>query len=208
MVFEEHRLERRHERQVEPVEPDHRLATVVVVVMPVPFGGQDEVTGRHLAGIAVDGCVHPGSHHHEADRRRRVPMRGRGLSGTEILDSTPQRGTREREAVQARVGEGEHAPVAAALERDDLAGPLRQRIRPSPWPQPRLRGRERHVGHQGRLEAPERLQVARSEGAAKLVVTDFDGIGAADVDGGHVLLLGACRIRGSILLMRRPRIGC
>ena len=188
MVLEEDRLERDHQRQVEPVEPDHRLVAVVVVVVPLPVRGEDQVARLHLAGVAVDGRVDARARHHEADRGGRVPVGGRALTRAEELDRAPERRAREREAVQPRVREREHAPVAAALDRDDLARALGERQHGVPLPEPGQGARERHVRHDLALQAPQRLQIVGGERAAELVVADLDGVGATDVDA-HLDLL-------------------
>ena len=189
VVLEEDRLERHHQRQVEPVEPDHRLVPVVVVVVPLPVRGEDQVAGLHLAGVAVDRRVDARAGHDEADRGRRVTVGRRALARPEVLDGAPERRAREGQAVEPRIGEREHTAVAAALDRDDLAGALGKREDGVPFPEPRLRARERNVGHDLALQAPEGLQVVGGKRPAELVVADLDRVRAVDVDAHSDLLL-------------------
>ena len=139
VVLEEDRLERDHQRQVEPVEPHHRLVAVVVVVVPHPVRREDQVAGLHLARVAVDRRVDARARHHEADRRGSVPVRRRVLARAEVLDRAPEGRARERQPAEPRVREREHAPVAAALDRDDLAGALGEGEDRVPLPEPRDR---------------------------------------------------------------------
>src|SRR5207249_8239425 len=92
------------------------------------------------------------------------------LPGPEVLDRAPERRAREGKAVEARVGEGEDPAVAAAIEGDELAGPLGEREGVGLPPDPGPGCRQGRHGHQPRGHLPEWLQVAGGEGAAELVV--------------------------------------
>ena len=65
---------------------------------------------------------------HEAEGVLRVPVLRRVLARHQVLDRRPQRRRRERPSAQARVGQRDRAPLAAAADRDEVAG-LRRRAR-------------------------------------------------------------------------------
>ncbi len=81
------------ERDVETVDPRHRLIGLVVVAVEVPArGGEQEVAAAHRDRVTVDHGPHAFTFDDEAECVLRVAMLGRGFLGAEILDRRPQRG--------------------------------------------------------------------------------------------------------------------
>ena len=108
-------------RDVEPVEPEHRLVGVVAVVVPGHVGRDDEVAGVHERALAVDGGVRALALQHEAQRRLRVAVRGRHLVRHDQLHAGIERGGDLRLSAQAGVLQDQHAPLGF-LGGDQLAG--------------------------------------------------------------------------------------
>src|SRR5438445_111316 len=63
--LEEHRVQRLDEGDVEAVHPHHRPVGLIAVIVPRPARRQDEVAGRHVDALAVDGGVGPLALHDE-----------------------------------------------------------------------------------------------------------------------------------------------
>jgi len=85
-----------HQRQVEPVEPDHRLVGAAVMLVPGHARRQHEVAGGHRTRLAVHRGPDAAALQDEPDGRRRVPVRGRALLRVEVLHGPPQGGGGER----------------------------------------------------------------------------------------------------------------
>ena len=126
--LEELRLGDVLQRDVQAVDPGHRRLRRVVVRVPVPAGLRQEVAAAHRHRVAADDRPDALALEHEAEGVLRVPVLGRVLPRHQVLDRRPQRRRGERAAVQARVGEGDRAALAAAAHRDE-AGPPAPRAR-------------------------------------------------------------------------------
>src|SRR5690606_38604506 len=85
VFFAERRLEEPYDRHVEPVEPDARAIAFVAVVMERPGRRHDEVAEAHRGALATNRGIGALTLEHEAQRRRRVPMRWRRLSREDEL---------------------------------------------------------------------------------------------------------------------------
>ncbi len=83
---------------------------------------------------------------------------GADLVGAEVLHRRPQRRHRVRCPVQTRVGAGQHPPVAAAIDRDQMAGALAQALQFLGRPPERHRPHRRRRGEQA-PQLPQRLQL-------------------------------------------------
>ncbi len=174
MVLEEARVERSDDRQVEAVEPEHRLVAVVRVVVERPRRREHQVAGVHVACIAIDGRPHAAAFEDEADGRRRVPVGGRPLVRTERLDGTPEGRRREGCAVEARVRQRQHAALAATLDRDEISRPRRQCPQRLAFPKPWDCGGHRCAGEQRSRLRPKWLQVDRPEVCVERVEPSLD----------------------------------
>ena len=108
-------------RDVEPVEPEHRLVGVVAVVVPGHVGRDDEIAGRHEGTLAVHGRVRALAFEHEAQRRLRVAVGGGHLVRHDELHAGIERGGDLGLAAHARVFQDQHAPLGL-LGGDQRAG--------------------------------------------------------------------------------------
>src|SRR6266851_1423409 len=66
---------------IEAVEPDHRLASLVSVVVQRRGGREHQDARVHQALVSLDGRIRALTAHHEAKRIRRVPVRRSNLAG-------------------------------------------------------------------------------------------------------------------------------
>ena len=66
--FRKRRVEELHHRDVEPVEPEHRLRSLIGVIMPGHRRRNDKVAGRHRGALAVDGGIGALAFEDEAQR--------------------------------------------------------------------------------------------------------------------------------------------
>jgi hypothetical protein len=71
--------------EVEAVEPDHRLTTLVTVVVPSPRRSQDHVAALHVYLFAIDGSEAAVTFDDEAEREGNVTVGGRHLAGENEL---------------------------------------------------------------------------------------------------------------------------
>src|SRR6516162_5101413 len=78
-------IQQAHDRNVEPVEPDHRLLRLVAVVVPSPGRGNHEVAGEHRRALTVDGGIGSLALDDEAQRRLRMAVRRGHLAGQDQL---------------------------------------------------------------------------------------------------------------------------
>ena len=87
IALHEARVEERDDRDVEAVEPHHRLIARVAVVVPRPGRRDDEVAGMHRDALAVDRGIRAGAFDHEAQRRLRVAVARRDFAGHDELQA-------------------------------------------------------------------------------------------------------------------------
>ena len=114
-------VEEAHQRDVEAVEPDHRLAAVVAVVVEGPRRGDDEVAVAHRRALAVDRGVGAFAVEHQAQRRLGVAVRRRHLARQDQLQAGVERLGDARLAAQGRVLEDQDAALGL-LGGDQAAG--------------------------------------------------------------------------------------
>jgi hypothetical protein len=157
------------ERDVQPVQPGHGRVGLVVVAVEAPAGGEQEVAAAHRHRVAVDHRPDALALHDEPEGVLGVPVHRRVLARVEVLDGRPQRRRRERRPAQARVGQRDRPPLAAAAHRDEVAGPLGQPQQALPAPHVRGRGRARAGRHQVADLGPQRHQQRGLEAAVELV---------------------------------------
>src|SRR5260370_8731759 len=75
VVLEEDGLQCRQQRQVQAIEPHHRLVALVVVVVPVPVRGEDQVARLHIAGAPLYPRLAPLARGNETNTRWPSPHR-------------------------------------------------------------------------------------------------------------------------------------
>ena len=119
--LEETGIDLPHERDVQPVDPGHRLVGGVVMLVPSHAGREQEVASTHRDRVVVDVGPHPLALDDEAERRLRMAMRRGLLARAEVLDRGPQRGGGVGRAGQARVGESDRPAFSPTADRDELA---------------------------------------------------------------------------------------
>ena len=122
------------ERDVQAVDPGHRLVGVVVVSVEAPSGRQQKVAPAHAHRIAVDHRPDALALDHEAEGVLRMAMFRRRLARTEILDRGPERRADIGVTAEAGIGEPDGPPLATASDRHQLARLFgkRQELRPLP----------------------------------------------------------------------------
>ena len=108
VMLGERRVEELDDRDVEPVEPEHRLVGLVAVVVPGHRRRDDEVAVVHRRAFAVDGGVGAVALEDEAQRALAVPMCGRDLARKHQLDAGVEVGRDLRLAAQAGILEDQH----------------------------------------------------------------------------------------------------
>ena len=54
IIFEKHGAHCIGQRRIQYVLPDHRLVSVVTMIMPGPVGGNNKITKVHLQPFAID----------------------------------------------------------------------------------------------------------------------------------------------------------
>jgi len=140
------------ERDVQTVDPRHRLIGLVVVPMEMPARGEQEVAAAHRHRITVDHRPHALALALalalEAERVLGVTMLRRGLLRPEVLDGRPQRRRHVRDTAEAGVGQRDRAAFPAAADGHEVAGPLRQRVQRRPLPDEGNGLRRRRHRHQ------------------------------------------------------------
>ena len=63
-----------HQRQIQTIQPNHRLIARVAVVVPAPLRGEDKVARMHLSAFTIDGGKCAFSFHDKAQRRLVMAM--------------------------------------------------------------------------------------------------------------------------------------
>ena len=80
-MFGEARIVQQHGRDIEPVQPDHRLRRGIAVVVPLPARSQHQVERSHDGFFAVDGGEGAFALHHEPQGALRVAVAGGDFAG-------------------------------------------------------------------------------------------------------------------------------
>ena len=148
-----------HERDVQSVDPRHRLVGVVVVAVEVPARRQQEVPAAHRHRIPVDDRPDAFALDDETEGVLRVAVLRGCFVRAQILDRRPQRRRRIRRAGQARVGQRDGPAFPATAHRHQVTGTGRQWVQIVPAPHVRHGLRGRNHRHQVRDLGPERNQV-------------------------------------------------
>ena len=73
------------ERNIEPIQPDHRALSLLTVVVPAPRGRHDEVARIHIRFFAVDRGIGPRPLDNETQCRLCVPVRRCDLAASDQL---------------------------------------------------------------------------------------------------------------------------
>ena len=172
-------VEEAHQRDVEAVEPDHRLVAVVAVVVEGPRRRDDEVAVAHRRALAVDGRVGALAVEHQAQRRLAVAVRRRHLARQDQLQPGVERLGDARAAAQRRVLE--HQDASLGLLGGDQPAGLQHVLAHLVVAPERRRDRARRLRRHQRAEhLPERRHVERAdalvEGAARVGAARGDGL--------------------------------
>ena len=157
VVLRERRVEELHDRDVQPVEPEHRLVRLVPVVVPRHRRRDDEVAVVHRRPLAIDGRMRAVAFEHEAQRALRVPVRGSDFARQHQLHAGIEIGRDLRLSAQPGILENQHA--ALGFFGGDQAAGLNHRganLRERP------RRRLARADRLGRDEARERRSIAAS----------------------------------------------
>ena len=165
-VLEEGGIQLLHQRDVQPVQPGHGPVACVMVAVPEHGRGEQEVTGTHGNGVAVNHGPDSLASDDEPERALRVAVRRGDFADPQVLDGRPQGGGRERAARQPGIGQGYGPPLPAPPDRHQLAGALGQRKERRPGPVVRLRRGFGVLRHEVVDLGPQRHQV----GAREIVV--------------------------------------
>ncbi len=208
VVLGEAGVEEAQHRDVEAVEPDHRLHhaldALVAMVVPGPRGRDDEVARVHGGALAAHGGVGPLAVDDEAQRRLHVAVRGRHLARHDQLQPGIDRLRDRGVAGQRRVLEHQHA--AHGLLGGDQVGRLhQQRADLVVAPQRGHAGRLRLARHQRMQRFPQRREVQRADAVvvvAALIRIGGRGAGGGGVHGVSLAVHGAAATSGAGLLVR------
>jgi hypothetical protein len=119
-----------------------------VVSVPAPAGLGQEVAAVHRHGVAVDDGPHALALDDEAEGMLGVAMFRRVLPRQQVLNRSPQRGSRKRAATEAGVGQRDRAALTTAPDWHQLPRPLSEREQVGPFPQVRQRPGSRVNRHQ------------------------------------------------------------
>jgi hypothetical protein len=170
---EEGGVHRLHQRNVEHVEPDHRLGAAVLMVVPGPGWREDEVALVHGEALAFDGGGGAAAFHDEAQGVRGMAVRFGHLAGKDHLDGAPEGG--RGACGKPGVGEAQRAALAARADVHLAPDALEQRLELTPAPVHRRHRRARLAREERRVvglvhPAVEPLEVAL-ERAAGIGVT-------------------------------------
>ena len=142
MVLGERGVEELDDRDVEAVEPEHRLVGLVAVVVPRHRRRDDEVAVVHRRPLAVHGRVRAVAFEHEAQGALRVPVCGRDLARQHELHAGVEVGGDLRLAAQAGILEDQHAALGL-LGGDQAAGLDHRRANLGERPRRRLAAADR-----------------------------------------------------------------
>ena len=162
VVLAEGAAEEGGERDVQPVEPDHRRGRLVAVVVPGPARRDDEIARLHGRLLALDRGVGAAAFDDEAQRALGVAVRRSHLARHDELQPGVQ-GVRDlRGALQPGVLEDQHP--ALGLFRADVLGRFEHR-RPYLGIGPAVRhtDRRRDRRHQRFEPGPQRCHVLRMD---------------------------------------------
>ena len=120
-MFRKRRIQKLHDRNVQAVQPEHRLAGLVPVIVPRHRRRDDEVPIVHRRALAVDGRMRAAAFEHEAQRTLRVSMCRRDFSRQHELHAGIQIGGDLRLPAESGIFENQHATLGF-LGGDQLAG--------------------------------------------------------------------------------------
>ena len=159
-IISERGFEEIDRREIEHVQPQHRLLRRIAVVVRGPVGGDHEIARRHESLLALDGRVGALAVEHEADCRRDVAMGRRHFARQDHLDAGKQRVGDTRLAAHGRILENEH-PTLRLIGADQAARLDHQRFHVVVVPDVRHAAGDRLLGHDRLHHLPERGHVAR-----------------------------------------------
>ena len=91
MGFGEDRAKLADQRDVEPVEPDHRDVAVMAVIVPHPGRGEDQVADFHISLFAVDGGIGTGTLDDETQCAGRMTVCRRDFARHDELEPSIER---------------------------------------------------------------------------------------------------------------------
>ena len=118
--FGERGVKELHHRNIEPVEPEHRLGSFVGMVMPGHRRRNDKIAGLHRGALAIDSGIGALALKDKTQRRLAVPVRWRDVARDHHLYSGKQRGGDLRLAAQPGIFQHQHPPLGF-LGGDQLA---------------------------------------------------------------------------------------
>ena len=173
----EARVEKRHQRNIEAVEPDDGLLARIAVVVERPRRRDDEVTRMHGGPLTVDGGICAFAFDDKAQRRLAVTVTRRNLAGQDQLQAGVQAVGDRRRAAQTRVLHHQHAPLSFT-GGDEAAGLHQVRAHLLVAPQRRHAGRGRCRRHQVAESLPQRSQAVLVDALVKrLALVSHVGLG-------------------------------
>ena len=170
-------------RQIEHVEPDHRLLRSIAVIVRGPIRGDDEVAALHCRPLAFHRRIGALAVQHEPDRRGGMAMGGGDLARQDQLQAGVERLGDARLAAQRRVFQHQH-PALRLFRGDQFAGFGDQRLGVLEMPDRRHALGDRLARHQVAEHLPQRRHVV----------------------GGDAVVIGAPRRFDVLARRRRPRL--
>src|SRR5579863_3567070 len=121
IILEEHRAESADDRDIEPVHPEERPIAVMAMIMPGHRGRDDEVARPHIGFLAGYGGPRLAiAFDNEAQRRRRMAMRGGALARQNQLQPGIERIENAMRAAEAWILERQDTAIGFA-RGDELA---------------------------------------------------------------------------------------
>ena len=133
IILAEHGAEELRERIVQRVEPDHRLAAGMAVIVPAPIRRQHEIARMHRHALAFDGRISAAAFDDETHGVRGVAMGAGDFARQDDLHAGIERTGDIAAAGQPRIFQHQH-PAFGLLGRDQFRRPQQLRTHVSVFP--------------------------------------------------------------------------
>ncbi len=147
--FEERGFERSDQRDVQHIEPDHRLGALVLMVVPHPARRQHQITLVDGVLFSFDDGIDAVALHDEAQRGRGVTMSGRDFAGQNVLDRSPE--GRRCSIGKTGIGQPDGATLSPGFQLELGSDVFEQAIEVPASPMTGLHRRDRLPGEQWRI---------------------------------------------------------